>query len=94
MPVFMNNIVMEKEKRLIQIMKINGLQMKYYWFVNFICNLVFYLVQASIYFLFGKHAAKLTFFINTNPMLLILTLFGWGLCQISLAFTYSNFFDK
>jgi len=42
LPVFLYYIVLEKEKRLLEIMKINGMRMKNYWIVNYLFNLMFY----------------------------------------------------
>jgi len=42
LPVFLSQIVFEKEQKLIQNMKINGLQMKNYWTVNAGFNLAVY----------------------------------------------------
>jgi hypothetical protein len=94
MPVFLNSMVLEREQRLMQNMKINGLQMKYYWLVSAICNFAFYIVQAAVYFFYGKHVAQLSFFIESSAALLWITFIGWGLCQISLAFAYSSFFNQ
>jgi len=41
MPAFLYTIVLEKENRLLENMKINGLQMVNYWFVGFLFNLAY-----------------------------------------------------
>lgn len=68
--------------------------MKYYWIVNFFCNFVYFCCSAIIYYSFGRWIAGLTLFSETQPVLLGTLFLGWGLCQISLAFTYSSFFEK
>ena len=41
MPAFLHAIIIEKEFRLLENMKINGLQMRNYWFVQFIFNMTY-----------------------------------------------------
>lgn len=59
LPVFIYAIVMEKETRLLEIMKINGMRMANYWTVNFIFNLIFYLLTSSIFLVFGAKVFRL-----------------------------------
>ena len=68
--------------------------MKYFWSVNYLCNFMYFLVSAVVYYSFGRWCAGLTLFSETNIFLLGSLFLGWGLCQISLAFTYSAFFEK
>lgn len=85
LPVILYSIVSEKEERLIEIMKMNGLQMKYYW-VNFF---VFYfgisLFASLLMFLFGKYVFQTTFFVDTDWLVLWTLFLGWSISQISLA---------
>ena len=62
MPVFMYSIVMEKEERLIEIMKMNGLKMGNYWIMNYLFNLMIYTIAASVFFIFGYTTTDLPFF--------------------------------
>ena len=62
LPVFLYTIVLEKEQRLIENMKINGLNMLNYWKVNFVFNFFMYLAIMTLYLGFGKFFAGLTFF--------------------------------
>lgn len=80
LPVFLQTIVLEKEQRLIQNMKINGLRMSNYWYVNYIFFFLLYLVVMGCYLGFGRYISRLTFFTDTDILLLFLTFFGWGLC--------------
>ena len=91
LPVFLYTIVLEKEQRLIENMKINGLNMLNYWKVNLTFNFLMYLSVMTLYLGFGKFFSGLTFFSETNITVLILTNIGWGLCQISIAFTLAAF---
>jgi hypothetical protein len=94
MPSFLYQMVLEKEQRLIENMKINGLRMKNYWVVNYLFNYCQYLVSASCFFLFGKYVTKFTFFTDTVPEVIILAFLGWGLNQVSMAFFISCFINN
>ena len=54
LPVFLYQIVLEKETRLLEVMKMNGLRMRYYWFVNTLFNFAYYIIQCVIFLLFGR----------------------------------------
>lgn len=94
LPVFLYNIVLEKESRLIQNMKINGLQMKNYWIVNSVFNFTTYLITSTSSFYFGKYVLGLIVFHETNMKFFCILIFGWGLNQVSLAFLFSVFFQS
>lgn len=53
LPVFMYQVVLEKEERIVQMMRMNGLQMPVYWLTNFLFNMLIYTVTVVIFFLFG-----------------------------------------
>jgi len=91
MPVFMYMIVMEKEERLREIMKMNGLKMRNYWFVNYIWSFLLYLATMSIFIGFGYFVLQTDFFLNTDMTVLIICLIGWGFSQVSISFCYQNF---
>lgn len=94
LPVFMQSIVLEKEERLREIMKMNGLKMRNYWFINYIFNLGMYMISALIFVVFGKYVLNVDFFTETNTTILLLSFFGWGLSQVSLSFFFQNFMAK
>jgi len=94
LPVFLYTIVLEKEQKLIQNMKINGLKMMNYWLVNFVFNTCMYLCTMIVYICFGKYLSGLTFFTDTQPFVLLAAFVGWGLNQVSLAFVYSCFLNN
>ena len=54
LPVFLYNIVLEKESRLIQNMKINGLKMSNYWIVPRSLNFTQYFLTSINTVYFGK----------------------------------------
>lgn len=92
-PVYVYGIVHEKQEKLREIMKMNGLKMKMYWIINYLYNLVLYstvtLVVIIIGIIFG-----LPFFTKTSGLLTILLFLGWGLNQISFGFMLTTFFSK
>jgi len=94
LPVFMQAIVLEKEERLREIMKMNGLKMRNYWFINYIFNMGMYLISAAIFIVVGKFIMRVDFFTRTNIYVLLLSFLGWGFSQVSLAFFFQNFMAK
>ncbi len=94
LPVFVYNIVLEKEQRLIETMKINGMRMSNYWFVSYLFFLFFYIITMCTFVLFGSSVYRFEFFTKTSTPLILLVLFGWGLAQISLAIFISVFIQK
>ncbi len=94
LPVFLYQIVLEKETRLIENMKINGMKMSNYWKINYLFNLAFYMMTALIFLFFGMGVFDLQVFTDTNFFVLLTTLFGWGLAQISMAFFISVFVSR
>ena len=72
LPVFMYAIVLEKEEKLLEMMKMNGLRMRYYWGVNFLFDFLLYFVTAFIFLIFGGLIMKINFFTSTSLGLLVL----------------------
>lgn len=52
-PVFLYLLVLEKEARLLEFMKINGLKMSNYWLINFLFDFFIYAIQITIYLIFA-----------------------------------------
>lgn len=71
MPLFLYTIVLEKEAKLIEIMKINGMKMRFYWLSNFAFNFLLYSVTMLIFNLFGSLVLGLTLFTQTHALLLV-----------------------
>lgn len=91
LPVFIYNIVLEKEQKLIEIMKMNGMKMKNYWMTNFLFNFIVYALTVFVFCLTGAVILGLSFFTQSNWAILILFFVGWGFAQISLSFFFSAF---
>lgn len=94
LPVFMHTIVLEKEERLREIMKMNGLKMRNYWIVNYLVSFSLYVISTLIFIIFGKFILETDFFTDTSFSVLIISLFGWGFSQVSLSFFFQNFMSK
>lgn len=94
MPLFMHAIVLEKENKLIEIMKINGLKLRYYWLSNFLLNYLLYILTMILFICFGGYVLKLSLFTDTHIVILTAILLAWGICQIGLAFFYVAFINK
>ncbi len=94
LPVFLYQVVLEKETRLIENMKINGMKMSNYWFVNYLFNLGFYLATVFVFLIFAMKVFNLQVFRQTSFSVMLAIFIGWGLAQVSLAFLLSVFLQK
>lgn len=94
LPVFMYSVVLEKEEKLQDFMKMNGMKIANYWIVGFGFNFFIYSITVIIFMVFGVVVVKLQFFTQTSPAVLIIMLIGWGICQISLSFFIQVFISK
>jgi hypothetical protein len=94
LPVFMYALVLEKEERLLEMMKMNGMRILNYWAVNFIFDFALYAVTIFFFMLFGAYFLELQFFTQTDKGVLMTVFIGWGLSQIALAFFFQVFISK
>lgn len=79
LPVFMYQLVLEKEKRLLQTMKINGLLLNNYWIVNLVFDFIYYVCTYVVFLFFAKFVFDQHVFNATSTPLLIIVFNGWGL---------------
>jgi ABC-type multidrug transport system ATPase subunit len=94
MPLFMYNIVIEKERQLIEIMRINGLKMRNYWISYFIFNYILYLITIIFFIIFGTYVFGLNLFKDSSFLLISLTVLIWGFAQIGLAYFFQAFLSN
>lgn len=94
MPLFMYTIVLEKESRLVEIMKINGMKMRNYWLSIFIINFLVFVCTYLLFIFFGFFVFKFTLFVSTSILIQMIVLLGWGLAQIGLAFFFQAFLSN
>jgi hypothetical protein len=71
MPLFMYTIILEKESKLIEMMKINGMKMRYYWLSNFIFNICLYSITMFFFQSFGMFVMNLDLFAKTSTLLMV-----------------------
>lgn len=93
-PVMLYGLVLEKEERLVQMMKMNGMKISNYWLVYFIFNFILCTITNIVFFLLGAFVLKTQFFLNTTPILLIIVAVGWSISQIGLAAFFQTFLSK
>jgi len=93
-PIFLLAIVNEKEKKLIEIMKINGLKMSNYWIVNYFFDWIFYWICIAVFWFAGTFVLGLRAFTHTGFMVWLVIFNGWGMAQISWAFLTSVFLNR
>ena len=65
-------------------MKMNGLNIKYYWISTFIVNFLLSITTFFVFYIFGYFVIGLSFFRETGTILFWIILVGWAIAQISL----------
>ena len=93
-PVFLYSIVLEKEERLVQMMKMNGLKITNYWLKFFVFNLMLCVITNLIFYLLGTLVMDSLFFVKTSKFLLLVISLGWSLAQIGMAAFFQTFLSK
>jgi hypothetical protein len=100
LPLFVVILVQEKEKRILVMMKINGVKVWAYYLSHYITFYTLYAVSTLLFVIAGG-LIRLTLFTKTAPSVLFLMFFLWGIrCliqghnQISLAFFFATLFNK
>ncbi len=79
LPIFMYVIVLEKEEKLLEMMKMNGMRMREYWLMTFLFCMMISFLTFLLFFLFGFFLLELDFFTDTNAGILALVLMGWSI---------------
>lgn len=72
LPIFMYTIVLEKEEKILEMMKMNGLRMREYWLITFLFNFFISVITFGVFFLFGRYLLKLDFFTDTSIFVLVI----------------------
>jgi hypothetical protein len=93
-PVMLYGLVLEKEEKLVQMMKMNGMKITNYWAVYFLFNFLLCTITNIVFFLLGAFALNTQFFTATSPLLLILVAVGWSISQIGMAAFFQTFLSK
>jgi hypothetical protein len=79
LPLYLHQTVLEKEKRLLQFMRINGLKMESYWTVTYLFNFSVYLISYLVFHITGTFIFRQPLFVKTSLALQLITYLGWGL---------------
>jgi len=79
LPIFMYAIVLEKEEKLLEMMKMNGMNMREYWLMTFIFSFIITILTFLLFFLFGYFILELDFFTGTSKFVLSIVLLGWSI---------------
>jgi ABC-type multidrug transport system ATPase subunit len=89
LPVFTYTIVLEKEYKMREMMKLMGMRMSYYWINTYIFQYLLYILSAIIFvilcFLFRFNIVT-----TTSPLIWIIMLIGWGFTLVSFGFLLSS----
>ena len=93
MAIYVNAIVREKQDRLREMMRMMGLKMSWYWFVNYLWDFLLYALIIGTMILVSV-AFQLRMFTQTSIVLWVVILVGWGNAQVALSFFVSTFFNK
>eukprot|EP01119_Soliformovum_irregulare_P016146 TRINITY_DN4639_c1_g1_i1.p1 TRINITY_DN4639_c1_g1~~TRINITY_DN4639_c1_g1_i1.p1 ORF type:complete len:1195 (-),score=473.31 TRINITY_DN4639_c1_g1_i1:27-3611(-) len=93
LPVFVVNIVSEKEGRIKELMKMTGLHMHLYWAVHYMVDYLMYLVLAFFLPLAGA-IFQVRFYLYNNFGVYILLFLEWGHVLIASSFVMSVFFSR
>ncbi|CAK64013.1 unnamed protein product (macronuclear) [Paramecium tetraurelia] len=94
LPVFLYAIVLDKEERLLQMMKMNGMRMIDYWIVQYLFNSILTFITYILFYFVALYGIEIQVFKYTDSNLILLILIGWGLTQISLSFFFQVFLNK
>ena len=64
-------------------MKMNGLNIKYYWINLFMFNFTLCIITFSVFYFFGYYVMEINIFTETSPILFLIILAGWAIAMIS-----------
>lgn len=94
LPVFLYLTVLEKEERLIQMMRMNGMSMVNYWSINFLYNFAISILTNLVFYLFGYFFLENAFFQQVSLGVIVVVFLGWILSQIGLAMLLQVFLSS
>lgn len=94
MPVILYSLVSEREDKLLEMMKMNGLKVFKYWIMSYLFNFGLEVITFTAFFVFGKYVLGLSYFTETSSILMIVVLLGWAISQLSIANFVQVFINK
>ena len=93
LPVFTSELVAFKERRLLEMMEINGGFLSAFWLINFVAYYLIYLVIVAICIIYGLLFQWQVF--TQNPVYVYLPIFiTWGFFVVSLSLLLASVFSK
>ncbi|EFC44376.1 predicted protein, partial [Naegleria gruberi] len=93
LPSFSFTIVLEKQFKLREMMKLMGMKMRYYFLVTYVFFYLLYCISAALFIIFSL-IFRFRFITQTNPFMLFLFFIAWGNTLVSFAFLLSSFIGK
>eukprot|EP00727_Mastigamoeba_balamuthi_P008005 m51a1_g3825 hypothetical protein (1807) ;mRNA; r:294618-300690 len=83
LPLFAYILVMEREDGMRNLMRAHGLRNVHYLFVCYVFFFMLFAVSVAFFWMTGAFILRLRLFSQTNPLTLVLFLFGWGNSLVS-----------
>jgi ABC-2 family transporter protein len=93
LPIFALVLIQEKEKRILIMMKMNGMKSWSYYLSHYVTFFILYCCSMIVFYLTGR-VFQIPLFTLTQPGLLLTVFIIWGHNLISLAFFFSAFFSR
>ncbi|KAG2382160.1 hypothetical protein C9374_005362 [Naegleria lovaniensis] len=93
LPSFSFTVVLEKQFKLREMMKLMGMKMRYYWLVTYVFFFLLYCISAALFIIFSL-IFGFRFITQTNPLILFIFFVCWGSTLVSFSFLLSSFVGK
>ena len=93
LPNFVANLVLDKQERILILMKLSGLKMRMYWMTNYLYFFMEYMVIVILTIATGL-AFGVKLFTQTHWFIVLILYATWGHALISMSFVLSTFFNK
>jgi ABC-type multidrug transport system ATPase subunit len=86
LPIILTSLAMEKEEKIHDLLKINGMSMIKFYLSNFVFWFIFLTIIVTIFFVGGYFMLDDGFFYNNSPVDIVFFCLGWNVSQIIFAF--------
>ena len=93
LPVLLQNMVREKQDKLVEIQKMSGLRMSVFWLVNYAFDFFVYCAIVTL-MLTILAIGQLEVLLLTNGLVTIVVFFVWGHALVCLTYFFSVFFSS
>jgi len=93
LPIFVINLVKEKEERYLVMMNMNGMKSTTYYIFVYLTNLTLSIISMGCFIIAGM-ICRMRIFTETSIVILLLEFFVWANIQVVLAFVISFFFKR